>query len=348
MNLTNTSIIADFLLKLYSSARQLSVAAFPEFAIDELKRLVDFDMGLFGLIRPDANHASGVACSWVHIHQEPTDMMEEWLSLCTGDYVLQNMLSDVGIVRSYHVPSWFSKGEDAKILDFALRTRHINLAAVSHSYGPNNQLGAFSIRRADPSWQFSAPENTLVQLLAPHIWEAIRINRTIMAGKMQGIAAEPFRGLCVSDDKGTIIFQDESFERLRLILFRDNSTYRLPEVLTKSLLVNRNQTYQDGRLTFSCKVVGDLRFLTATLNSGMDTLTKRELQVANFYGTGLTHSEIADELQLSNSTVRRHIESVYRKLQVKTKTELSVILHTSHERGAENILASLEVALQNH
>lgn len=346
MSLTSTPAIADFLLKLYSSARQLSVAAFPEFAIEELKRVVDFDMALFGLIRPDSGNAAGVVCSWAHIHQEPTDMMEEWLSLCSGDYVLQNMLSDVGTVRSYHVPTWFSKTEDAKILDFALRTRHINLAAVSTSYGPNGQLGAFSIRRADTSWKFTASENALVQLLSPHVWEAIRINRTIMEGKVQGLTAEPFRGLCVSDDKGTIVFQDSSFERLRMIVFRDLNSYRLPDALTKTLLVDGNHTYQNGRLTFTCKRVAHLRFLTATLRSGMDGLTPRELEVAKFYGTGLTYSEIADELQISNSTARRHIESVYRKLQVKTKAELSILLHTAHDQGIEQTLSTLETAFQ--
>lgn len=345
MSHTHAASIADFLLKLYSSAREMSVAAFPEFAIEELKRFVDFDMALFGLIRPTPEVPSGVDCSWTHIHREPANMMEEWLSLCSGDYVLQNMLTDLGRVRSYHVPTVFSKTEDAKILDFALRTRHINLAAVANRYGPDGLSGAFSIRRADNTWRFSIAENSLVELLSPHVWEAIRINRTIMDGKVQGLGLEPVRGLCVADDKGTIIFQDSSFERLRNIMYRDTKTYRLPDILKNSLLKEERQSFEDGRMLFACKKVANLRFITATLTSGLHKLSVREKEVANFFGTGLTHAEIADELRISSSTVRRHIEAVYKKLEIRNKSDLSFLIHTSQDKSVEHVLSALEASV---
>ncbi|WP_431513392.1 response regulator transcription factor [Variovorax sp. DAIF25] len=345
MSQDNAASIAEFLLKLYSSAQGKSVALFPEFAIEELKRFVDFDMALFGLIRPAPAIPAGVHCSWTHIHREPTNMVEEWLTLCSEDHVLQNMKKELGRVRSYHVPTVFSKREDAKILDFALRTRHINLAAVANSYGANGLCGAFSIRRADTTWKFSDGENSLVQLLSPHIWEAIRINRTIMAGKVQGLGSEPVRGLCVSDDKGTIVFQDNSFERLRQIMFRDSSTYRLPEILAKSLLHEKKQILEDGRMLFTCKSVANLRFITATLTSSLHKLSIREKEIAKFFGTGLTHAEIADELRISGSTVRRHIEAVYKKLEIRNKSDLSFLIHTSQDRCVEHVLSALEAAV---
>jgi DNA-binding CsgD family transcriptional regulator len=338
--------VADFLLKLYGAAQEESAALFPEFAIDELKRFVDFDMALFGLIRavPAGQDAGGVECTWTHVHREPRDMIEEWLSICSGDDVLKNMMADVGRARSYHVPTAFSKKEDALILDFALRTRHINLMAIANNYGPQGFCGAFSIRRADTRWRFREEESALTQMLAPHLWEAIRINRAVMASKVERASSEPIKGICICDDRGLIIFQDPAFERLCRSIFRGHDGYRLSTPLDQAFLQERKARWEEGRMQFSCRPVAQLRFIAVTLNTGMEKLSVRESEVARFFGTGLTHAEIADELQIAGSTVRRQLESVYRKLNINNKADLSFLVHAARGTRVEKVLSALEEA----
>ncbi len=48
-------------------------------------------------------------------------------------------------------------------------------------------------------------------------------------------------------------------------------------------------------------------------------LTKREIQVLEQLSQGLEYQEIATNLFISPSTVRKHIENIYRKLQVNNK-----------------------------
>jgi DNA-binding NarL/FixJ family response regulator len=50
-------------------------------------------------------------------------------------------------------------------------------------------------------------------------------------------------------------------------------------------------------------------------------LTKRELQILEQISTGLAYHDIAENLSISPSTVRKHIENVYQKLQVHSKVE---------------------------
>jgi len=50
-------------------------------------------------------------------------------------------------------------------------------------------------------------------------------------------------------------------------------------------------------------------------------LTNREIEVLEQLSTGLPYTSIAVNLVVSPSTVRRHIENIYRKLQVHSKTE---------------------------
>ncbi len=50
-------------------------------------------------------------------------------------------------------------------------------------------------------------------------------------------------------------------------------------------------------------------------------LSNREVEVLEQLATGLTYTVIADNLFISPSTVRRHIENIYKKLQVHSKIE---------------------------
>ena len=49
-------------------------------------------------------------------------------------------------------------------------------------------------------------------------------------------------------------------------------------------------------------------------------LTRREHQVVLLVAEGLTNAEIARELWISPGTVRRHLENVFAKLRVHTRT----------------------------
>ena len=49
-------------------------------------------------------------------------------------------------------------------------------------------------------------------------------------------------------------------------------------------------------------------------------LTRREQQVVLLVAEGLTNAEIAQQLWISPGTVRRHLENVFAKLGVHTRT----------------------------
>ena len=50
-------------------------------------------------------------------------------------------------------------------------------------------------------------------------------------------------------------------------------------------------------------------------------LTKREIEILEHLSKGLSYGQIADNLFISSGTVRKHIENIYRKLQVHNKVE---------------------------
>lgn len=62
-------------------------------------------------------------------------------------------------------------------------------------------------------------------------------------------------------------------------------------------------------------------------------LTRREMTVARHYASGQSHKEIARELEVSPATIRNHIASIYRKLDINNKAHLVHRLAEIADRG---------------
>ena len=53
----------------------------------------------------------------------------------------------------------------------------------------------------------------------------------------------------------------------------------------------------------------------------IETLSDREKMVLDKLSEGLIGKEVADQLNISEGTVRKHIQNIYKKLQVNTRVE---------------------------
>ncbi len=60
-------------------------------------------------------------------------------------------------------------------------------------------------------------------------------------------------------------------------------------------------------------------------------LTATEARVAGFVASGRTNREIATALALPQETVASHLADIYRKLAVRSRTELAVMLGSREE-----------------
>jgi DNA-binding CsgD family transcriptional regulator len=60
-------------------------------------------------------------------------------------------------------------------------------------------------------------------------------------------------------------------------------------------------------------------------DQGWASLTDAELRVVSCLARGMTNRSIAEELYLSRHTVDAHLKHVYRKLDIHTRVELTVL-----------------------
>lgn len=71
-------------------------------------------------------------------------------------------------------------------------------------------------------------------------------------------------------------------------------------------------------------------YLVIVSHSRARELSPRQLEVAEYAAVGATIAEIGRQLRISPHTVRHHLKSVYRLLEVACRVELSAALGEAH------------------
>ncbi|SHJ21211.1 response regulator [Flavobacterium haoranii] len=103
--------------------------------------------------------------------------------------------------------------------------------------------------------------------------------------------------------------------------------YLLKDTEPKELYNANLQTREGGAVmtpSIALKTLNLLRLPLETKTEEEDEtikLTNREIEVLEQLATGLPYTSIAENLIVAPSTIRRHIENIYHKLQVHSKTE---------------------------
>lgn len=69
----------------------------------------------------------------------------------------------------------------------------------------------------------------------------------------------------------------------------------------------------------------NVKLITRNNNRGkIESLTKRELEVLILVASGMFNKEIAEEMKISERTVKNHISSIFKKIDVADRTQAAV------------------------
>lgn len=103
--------------------------------------------------------------------------------------------------------------------------------------------------------------------------------------------------------------------------------YLLKEINPKDLYAGIKETMDGGAAMNPSIAMKTLKLLRNPLSIENEkdkediSLSKREVEVLEQLSSGLSYTQIAENLFLSPSTIRKHIENIYKKLQVHSKIE---------------------------
>ncbi len=170
--------------------------------------------------------------------------------------------------------------------------------------------------------RFSKADERALLRMAPWLVEALATNRLI--GRLEGGAGKPVAFL---DSSGLIRYVDD-VGRLALSWFRDESSPYAPASWLRAargrrFLLPETSEGQGHQLVFQTHRDGHLVLVERRVDFA---LTPRQLEVARRYATGASHKEIASDLSLSPATVRNHLQQIFQRLDVHSRSELARVL----------------------
>lgn len=102
-------------------------------------------------------------------------------------------------------------------------------------------------------------------------------------------------------------------------LLKDSSPQELMQAI-RDVYHGRSALHPD----IAFKVIQELNKPPASTTLAEDPLTEREIAVLRLVARGLTNQEIADQLVVSERTVRTHISNILSKLQLANRTQAAL------------------------
>jgi DNA-binding CsgD family transcriptional regulator len=189
---------------------------------------------------------------------------------------------------------------------------------------PLSHTKVFLFIRAGGRRDFSERDRAVLDLLRPQLarlYEAAQARRR--ASESLALLEEADAGLVILDRAGRIEHATPEALRLLSAYFRD---YRsgLPEGVARWLVEQRRAPSSD-----TLRVEGDEQSLVVRLvdsalfleeERAAPPLTDREREILELVAAGKTNAEIAEAIWIAPGTVRKHLENVYEKLGVHSRT----------------------------
>ena len=172
---------------------------------------------------------------------------------------------------------------------------------------------------------FTERDRLVLDQLQPHLarlWHAARTRRLLSAAQAaldRAPAREP-RGVILFGRAGQIEFASAPARRLLSEFFPDWRGGRLPPGLDEWLEARAKAPLVHRRGARELSIERSDGALLLEERSRDVLLTTREREVLAWVARGKTNAEVARLLWLAPSTVRKHLENVYAKLGVNTRT----------------------------
>jgi DNA-binding CsgD family transcriptional regulator len=294
---------------------------------DQAERLVFWETCAHGReLEPSRPEEELDRAYWRLHHQDPLCAYQQR----TGDLTARK-LSDFITARQWHRVELYAEyhrfwGTEERM--------QIGLAAA-----PSNKKFLFG----SGDWDFGERERLVLNLLRPHLAAleaAARQRRLATALLLQGEGA----GLVVLRSWDKLELATPVAERLLARYFDSTPDGDLPETVRAWLHHDSQPLNGDGGLPPPataplCVERGDRRLTIRRaghillIDEEIATLTPREREIVVQLVKGLSNDEIAERLTIAPTTVRKHLENIYAKLGVNTRTAAIAATRPEIERA---------------
>lgn len=315
--------LSQTILELYKGSRDWPAAHFQDRAFVTIQGVIQFDSAMWGSGTNDPNVIHNV-----HLFHQPQAMMDNYMRFQDKDMFRMAVCATPGV--SVNLTDIISRAELVKT---EIYREHGRLFGIEQVLGtalidPVSHLFSFmSLWRKSPKRPFTERDRLTKTFLMPHLMESYHANRIRCVGEAYSGEHRARYSVCICYKLGILHQAEGRAISLLRKEWRAWKNAQLPDEL-RQLVGGRTKTIFSGKHVFiEIGPVQELFFLRVRAKEPMDMLTAREQSIARYFAQGSNHREVAELLGISSSTVRNHINAVYKKLGLHNKAELARRLH---------------------
>lgn len=309
---------SSVLLSLYRAASEQPLAAFQDEALQIIKPVLPFDSSMWGT----ATHTdAGIDIHSIHLHNSSQDMLDFYEEVKHQDVAAAACTRFPQATLAFHSPTMFAGRARSGMRALCERFGHANMLISSDLRPETRFVQWISLYRADPDAHCSERERGFLELLAPHVMQALAINRLTHLDRLSSSRHGAGNGLAIADARGVLYHAGEDFEYLLRSEWSGWDGRALPAPLRDHF--SRGLTSFRGKaVVVRCSLDKGLLFLRVRARRPLDDLTEREYAIAKLLAQGATHKHVARALNRSPATVRNQIQTIYEKLGINNVAAL--------------------------
>ncbi|MCF6250425.1 MAG: helix-turn-helix transcriptional regulator [Methylococcaceae bacterium] len=318
----NWGAINQSIVELYRLVSEVPVNEFKQQAFSILQQHVSFDSGLWS-----EGIAEGLHINTLFLHNQPMEMMEHYQQYVDGDELAKTVSENPGI--TFDLDDLVDKEEfktRSVYFDFC-KPYGVEWAISTSIY--NEKLALFHyicLYRNKTSVPYTANDKQTKNAFMPHLINAFKQSQYLsLVNSSDWRSSET--GSAAVDQHGNIHQATDTFLAHIENIDPDWTGPLLPKFMLDNYLEEK-KFFQSG---YEARVSEqqDLLYLVEIRPAAPYTqLTIAEQKVAACLKEGASYKAVAKTLGISPSTVTNHVNKIYAKLSVKSKTELVRLLYT--------------------
>lgn len=315
--------VGTFLLQVYRTARECGPDAFQGAVLGLLRPHLGFVSAFWGAARLGGGDVVPTSLATMNI--DP-GFLPDWAREVPADPLIPYLTSMPGMALQVQVAREYAAAPALSAIAARYRMQSLTVISTPHSaHVPlQESLEWISLFRERPDDCCSESENRWLEQVMPHLAEAWRINRALHG---QSSVDAGFAGLAIAladASNGTLLFADDAF---RAVLAREwsgfDGQFAPPALRHRWADIRGRFTYTGRYSRIDGRCAGEVVYLSTQIRSGVDLLTRRQLEIAELYAQDLSNKEIAQHVGLSPATVRNHLAAAYAALGVRSKLQLA-------------------------
>lgn len=306
--------LSNALCDLYRVADEAPVQDTIEALFKSVQGLVQFDGAALASCshrRPDCMFEPGN-----HTFGSAERVPEEYGAIAERDPVATMFHADGQQPLACHCPQAYG-GHATPGLYALWQRHHIQHILLTGAPASGERPASWMVLLRNAPRAFRQSDADLMEAAWPHLQRCVDTAQRRALDKLERQRGE---GLALLRSAAVVEVSNTEFRVLVQAEWPGNGVHSLPEHVASSL--RRNGEFVGRGLRLHMFEFCGYSACAAEPRTSLDLLTRAERVVAQHYAEGLSHKEIARQLEVSDNTVKTHLSHVFDKLGIHRKAEL--------------------------